>query len=751
MHVLRSLCTYSALILATTLPTGVQAETDSVALVLAGGGARGIAHVGAITALEEMQVPVSAIAGTSMGALVGGLYAIGMDAHELRLVVDNMAWDEAFEDSLDRNELPQRRKSDDYDYPASVTLAFKDGKLSIPLGFVQGQQVRQMIKSLMLEADHIDDFDDLPTPYRAVATDIETGEAYIFGEGDIVTAMRASMSLPGLLAPVEHDNRLLVDGGLAMNIPVSVGRDMGAERLIVVDIGTPLRNRDEINSVLGVADQLVSFLTRRNSLEQIATLTDRDLLINPDLTGIGMLDFEHTEVIFQRGYEATMAMRAQLEPLALNDTAWAEYLASRQLPVPQNPVVDHIAIDNDSPLRDDIIRVRLRQQVGEPLDREQLLEDIAEIYALDHWQIIDYDVRRDEQLGDVLYIRADAKTWGIDHLKFGINLVSDLDGGSDINLGASSLWKGMTDLGGELYARAQVGDTILLSTEFYQPLDVRSRFFVVPHLSYRDHDVTTLGPEYDEDFTIGNWRVRRLVGQVDTGINLFDSTQLRLGLFRNTGEYRPDVEIGGALPDDNFDEGGTALSLRYDRLDDAFFPTRGAFLYADYRLLRTDLGSDNNFERWHAMGQAAFSFGGDKRNTLIFTGRTGQSIDATNDPQNYFQLGGLFNLSGLSQNYFSGRQMAFAMAQYQRRLSANTVLPFDMPTYLGASIEGGQLWTDRSDVSSGKFVNAGSIYFAMDSPIGPIYIAYGRSEDAQDALYLALGWPFLNNQFRIGR
>ena len=228
---------------------------DKIGLVLAGGCARGIAHVGVIRALEEMQIPVDMIAGTSMGALVGGLYATGMDAGDLRRVVAEMDWQLAFTDGISRDEQPIRRKADDYDYPIKISLAFKDGELSFPLGLIQGQQVRMIIKDLMVEADHIDDFDKLPIPYRAVATDIESGEAYVFDGGTMVTAMRASMSIPGLLAPVEYDGRLLVDGGVANNVPVDVARDMGADRVITIDIGTPLKDRDEINSLVSVADQ----------------------------------------------------------------------------------------------------------------------------------------------------------------------------------------------------------------------------------------------------------------------------------------------------------------------------------------------------------------------------------------------------------------------------------------------------------------------------------------------------------------
>lgn len=742
----------ACLLVASSWAGPVASADEPVGLVLAGGGARGIAHVGAIAALEELRVPVHAIAGTSMGALVGGLYAAGMGADELYRVVQQMDWEQAFQDSVDRDDLPPRRKSDHYDSPPNAfSMAFKDGQFSIPLGLVQGQQVRQIIKNLVEQTEGIRDFDELPIPYRAVATDIESGEAYVFSHGDLVTAMRASMSLPALLAPVEHEGRLLVDGGLAMNIPVSVGRNMGGERLVVVDIGTPLRTREEITSFLGVTDQMLGFLTRRNSIEQLALMAADDILVSPDLTGIGMLDFERADEIFQRGYAATMAMREQLAPLALSPDDWSDYLARRTPQRVGEPVIDHIAIVNDSPLRDDLIRARITQQVGEPLDRARLGDDLASIYALDHWQLIDYEVVQDPALGEVLQVNAQAKTWGADRFRVKFNLLTDLDGSSEINLGASYLWPGLTDLGGELFARGQVGDTILFSGEYYQPLDVHSRFFVAPYLNYRDYDVTTVGPEFGLDDPGGNWRVRRLIAQFDTGVNLFDSAQVRLGLFNNNGKYSADRELGGNLPEGYFEEGGIVLSALYDEMDNPFLPTRGLLAYTDYRAMLESFGSDADFERWQAFAQAAFSFGREQRNTLILTGKTGQSLDAPNEPQNYFQLGGLFNLSGLSQDILSGRQMAFAMAQYQRRLSDTSVLPFDMPVYLGASIEGGQLWSDRSDISSGDFINAGSVYLVVDSPLGPIYLAYGRSEDNQDGIYLAMGWPFLRNQMRMGR
>jgi NTE family protein len=727
-----------------------ETKAHSVGLVLAGGGARGIAHAGVITALEEMHIPIDAISGTSMGALVGGMYASGMSAQRLREVVFTMDWETAFQDSVPRGQLPMRRKNDDYDYPSKIQLSYQDGGISLPLGIVEGQQVRLIIKELMKGTEHIDNFDELPTPFRAVATDIETGDAYVFREGDVVTAMRASMSLPGLLAPVEHDGRLLVDGGLANNIPVDVAREMGADRLIVIDIGTPLKNRDEINSLLSVADQVLGFLTRTNSLQQLESLGEKDQLIRPQLDATGMLDFDQYEAIFKIGYDTTMALKDELASFKISDDDWTVYVAARQLTPPGNPPVDFILVEENSVVSDEMISRRISQKVGEPLNREALLRDIDDIYALGYWEIIDFEMRSSEE-GTGLVIKAKSKTWGGNKFKFGMNLITSLDGASEFNIGGSYTLKGINSFGGEVFTRAQFGDTILLSGEFYQPLDLDSRFFVVPYLSWQDREVLTLGPEYDAQEVVGLWRVKDLRAQVAVGVNLSGSSEMRLGVFRGLGEYEVDVASDQALIEDDFDLGGIYAAYRFDNLDDAFFPTSGQFLDVNYEKQISDMGAEEDFETFQLFGQGVYSFGESKGNTVIFTGRWAASEDAPNEPQNYYQLGGLFNLSGLSQNYYSGRQMAFIMGQYQRRLTNRSILPTDMPVYAGFSVEGGQLWSERSDVDFDDMIMAGSIYLAIDSPLGPLYIAYGLTEDSQQALYLSLGWPFLTNNTIPGR
>ena len=728
--------------LSVCLVQGGHGAEERVGLVLSGGGARGVAHVGVIQALEEMRVPVHAIAATSMGALVGGMYATGMSAGDLREVVSHMDWQEAFLDKPDRKDLPVRRKQDDYDYPVKFQFSFNDGSMSFPMGVVQGQRATMLIKNLMVQAETIKDFDQLFIPFRALAADVETGDAYVFSEGDIVLAMRTSMSLPAIFAPVEHDGRLLVDGGIANNLPVDVARTMGVDKLIVVDIGTPMAGREEITSVLAVAGQMINMLTRRNTEVQLASLDDNDILVTPELGEVGTLDFEKYQTAYDRGYEAAIALRASLETLALDETAWDHYVASRPPRVEYDPPVEFIVIDNNSKISDELIRVRLNQQLGEPLDRKQLEQDMGEIYCLDYFESVDYELVTDAgNTGLVLKLRE--KTWGTDNFKLGLNLVNDLDGDSQFNIGVSYRQKGLNRLGAEWVARGQLGDTIILDSVFYQPIDYKSRFFVAPYLGYRDYDVSAFLPGESpfDDRAVGSWRVRRATLELDGGVNLLRNSQLRLGLYRTIGDYRIDIGTDG-LGEGGFDEGGAVASYSYDRLDSAFFPTRGGYFYGQYAANRTRLGADEDFDRWQLQAIGALSFGAKGANTVIVSGRTAQSRNASNEPQNFNQLGGLFNMSGLEQNVASGKQMLFGMVQYQRRLTGQTLIPLSSPVYVGASLEQGNLWESRSDISTGDLRGAGSIYLAVDSPVGPVYVAYGRSGNAQQSIYLSLGWPF---------
>src|SRR5450631_1481507 len=252
-----------------------------ICLVLSGGGARGIAHIGVLKVLEELKIPIDCIAGTSMGAVVGGLYASGMNAREIEATMRSVDWQEAFRDTPPRRDLAFRRKQDDRNFLVRLPLGLKHGQILLPKGFIQGQKLQETLRQLTLPFSNSTDFDLLPTPFRAVATDLETGNAVLLDRGDLAIAMRASISAPGVFAPVEMNDRLLVDGGLAENLPINVARAMHADILIVSDVSFPLQPRAELDSALSISNQMLAILVRKDTDRQRAALTAQDVLIEP--------------------------------------------------------------------------------------------------------------------------------------------------------------------------------------------------------------------------------------------------------------------------------------------------------------------------------------------------------------------------------------------------------------------------------------------------------------------------------------
>ncbi len=280
---------------------------------MSGGGARGAAHIGVLKVLEENRIPVDVIAGTSMGAVVGGLYASGLSAGDIERVMTSVDWQDAFRDRPARTDLNFRRKLEDQNFLVKFPLGLKGRKFRLPRGLVQGQKLTQILRGLTLPVAQIQHFDDLAIPFRAVATDLVTGDRVILDHGDLATAMRASLSAPGVFSPVESEGRMLVDGGLSSNLPIDVAREMGVDVLIVVDCGFPLLERGKLVSVATVSNQMLAILIRHNTAEQRKTLHANDVVIDPALGDFSSLDFTEHDKAMRLGEEAA---RGQLQRLA---------------------------------------------------------------------------------------------------------------------------------------------------------------------------------------------------------------------------------------------------------------------------------------------------------------------------------------------------------------------------------------------------------------------------------------------------
>ena len=701
-----------------------------IGLVLSGGAARGLAHVGVLKALEEQGIHIDAIAGTSMGAVIGGLYASGYKIDELEKLAMSIDWQEALSDAPAREDVPFRRKQDDRDFLVKQKLSFRDdGSLGLPLGVIQGQNLSLLLESLLAHSSDVRDFDKLPIPFRAVATDIVSGEKVVFRKGHLPQVIRASMSIPAVFAPVEINGQLLVDGGMVDNIPVDVAREMGVDMVIVVDIGTPLRGRKQLNTVFDILNQSITLMTRSNSEVQLASLRTDDVLIQPSLASFGVTDFGRSQDIIDAGYRAAQVLEKRLA--SLRQPADMQLKAARS-PEQRNPIITAIKIENDSKIGDSVIRYYIRQPVGEPLDLGRLQRDMGTLYGLDYFEQVQYRVvhKGKEQ---TLVISARGKRSGTDYLRLGLNLSDDMRGDSAFNIGASYRVNGINTLGAEWLTRVQIGDQQELYSEFYQPLDAGSRYFVAPYIHAQSQNIEAIL----ENDPIAEYRLERYGFGLNVGRQIGNSGEIRLGIGEAWG--KADVRIGERdLPSASFNEGFYDIKYSFDSLDNVYFPHTGEDIGLSVRQFSPALGSDESYRQWEFNLDKALSYG---PNTWILGGRYGRTLDKAEVVTSSFLLGGARQLSGFRQDAISGQNISLMRAVYYRRLTPRSYLPFDFPLYAGASLERGRAWNNDNEFDSG-YINAASIFIGFDTPLGPLNFSYGFNDDDQKALYLNLGQTF---------
>jgi len=709
-----------------------EATRPRVGLVLSGGAARGLAHIGVLKALEEQGVKIDAIAGTSMGAVIGGLYASGYKVEELEKLARSIDWQQALSDAPPRKDVPFRRKQDDRDFLVKQKISFRDdGSLGLPLGVIQGQNLALLLESLLAHTSDTRDFDKLPIAFRAVATDIASGEKVVFSRGHLPQVIRASMSIPAVFAPVELDGRLLVDGGMVDNIPLDIVREMGVDVAIVVDIGTPLRNRKQLGTVVDVLNQSITLMTRRNSEEQLAALRRDDILIQPPLASISATDFGRAEEMMDAGYRATRILDSRLAALRPPGGSDSELVAARSAEQ-RTPVITAIRVENDSKVSDDVIRYYIRQPIGEPLELDRLQTDMGTLYGLDYFDQVQYRVVHKGK-DNTLVINARGRTGGTDYLRLGLNLSDDMRGDSAFNLGASYRVNGINRLGAEWLTRAQIGDVQELYSEFYQPLDVGSRYFVAPYLRLGSQNVEAA---LDND-PIAEYRLERYGYGFNIGRQIGTSGEVRLGAGQAWGKAK--VRIGEQeLPDVSVSEGFYELRYSFDSFDNVYFPHRGEDVRLTLMQFDPSLGSEHRYRQWDLQLDKALSSG---PNTWVLGGRYGRTLEDADVVTSSLIMGGPRQLSGFRQNSLSGQNLSLMRVVYYRRLTPQAFLPLDFPLYLGGSLERGRVWNNDNEFDSG-YINAASIFLGFDTPLGPLSFSYGFNTEDQKAVYLNLGQTF---------
>ena len=725
---LNSVC--RSLILVCLLATAAaHAERPKIGLVLGGGGARGAAHIGVLKELERQRVPIDAIAGTSMGAIVGGLYAIGMSPDELEELVTTLDWVASMSDTPSREHLSFRRKLDDESFPISAELGMSKEGLELPMGAVKGQSLSLLLRELTIDVSHIDDFDDLPIPFRAVATSIETGDAHVLGEGDLAKAIRASMAV---FAPAEIDGHLFVDGGIASNLPIDVMQSMGVDIIIAVDVEFPLYPADELVSAVKITEQMITILMRRETLRQIEHLGDDDILIRPALGTFDSGAFERTPETIEPGEQATLAVAGRLADIALDEAAFAEHLAQRHQPPPIDTELAFVRVENDGPVSARMLESQLDVAPGDRVDTKKLSYAAQDLYGLNLHEQVSYRLVEEDGATGVVF-DARNKSYGPNILKFAVSLENDFEGSSAFNIGTRWRRIGINSRGAEWLTDVQLGSDPLLVSEFYQPFRTGSALFVAPRIDLSQRNLNA----FNGEDAIARYRISESEGGLDFGTEIGSIGEFRLGAYRGFGKAR--VKVGAPdLPNFEFDTGGVLARLRFDTRDNAQFPRQGVWADLQWNASLPDFGADARYDTVAAEFESTWSRG---KNSLQFGALYGTTVDSQDAIQDLFTLGGFLRLSGLERGEISGPHAALARLVYYRQVSESSGAILDVPIYLGASLETGNTWADRGDISFDSALVNGSLFAGFDTPIGPVYLGLGLAEGGRSNYYLFFGAP----------
>ncbi|HKY60683.1 MAG TPA: patatin-like phospholipase family protein [Gemmatimonadota bacterium] len=705
-------------------------DRPRVGVALSGGGARGIAHVGVLRALEDLHVPVDVIGGTSMGAIVAGLYASGLGPDEIEAVLAEVDWERILSDKPLPGALEFRRREDNRRYVWEMEMGVDSDGLQVPGGLIAGQELGELLRRHTFAAAAIDSFDHLPVPFVAIATDVRSGLAVVLRRGDLPAALRASMAIPTVFTPVEIDGRLLVDGGLTDNLPVDEVRGLGADVVVAVDVSLPIDPDDEFRSPFDVLERSAAIVSRTRVAEQLARA---DVVITPDLEGYGLFDFEDGGRLVELGVAAAETGGSRLRQWAVSPEDWERHRSHRTPPGPPARVAQ-VRFDVPGWLDPRRRDARIETRAGDPLSPRPLEEDAARLYALGEFERVGWSIERDA----VVTYSADEKPWGPNYLDGGLRLVLD-SGGDDFRTGIVT-YDAVINLtrrrigarGAEWRNDLRLGETAGVETEWDQPLDFAGHWFVAGGGGWLSSQQSV----YEAGRLAAEYGVDRAQVRLEGGRRLGRAAELRVGL--RGARIDAEVEAGSSdLPELHVGQAALTARAVVDRLDDVSFPHEGVYLRLEGLLSREGLGSHLSYDRLELEARGFASTGPHTG----FAGVTmGSSLGSDLPAYDAFRLGGFLSLSGFGDGALRGSYVGVARVGYLYRFA--TIPPAFRGIYLAAWAEGGNVWDEGRDIGLGDLLWAGTVALGADTGIGPVFVAYGAAEDGDDRVYVALGTLF---------
>jgi NTE family protein len=702
-----------------------------VGLVLAGGGAKGGAHIGALKVLEELHVPIDCIAGTSIGALVGAGYASGQPAADIEKFVTGIDW-AAVMGGVGRRKLePAEQKRLAMEAGSNVSMGLIDGKLVAPSGLADASSVDDLLRGYVARSRTVADFDKLPIPFRAVATDMLTGDMVVLDHGDIAIAMRASMAIPGAFSPVVVDPYILSDGGMVRNIPIDVARNTCADIVIVVNLVEPIPTRDKLVQAQQLLSRSMDVMFEVNEKAQLATLTDRDILINVPMGDITTGDFDRLPETIPLGEAAARQVTDRLKALAVPTEQYAAW--RRQITTAQGVEarVADVKVEGLNYVNPEYLRTLMTVKAGDSVEVEDISQDARHMAALDELDSVAYRLEGTPEATTLTWLPTEISL-GPSVLRPTLGLFADGGGDFMFLLGVQHVRHWINSLGAQWRNQLQLGDESLISTSFYQPFDVAQRTFVEPGL-FGERIVEDV---YDHGDRLATYEFVDIGGRVELGWNASRYAQLRLGYLFDKRKTQIDTGFP-VLPTIDVDDAGLTVSGRYDSRDTPTFSTTGLAAAVRYEHMDDSLGSDRNWDRMEVAVRKAISIG--KYVTwLSLAGGSDLGSDLPADRR--FSLGGPRVLPALQHDEMRVAEYWVAESSFLRRLKVLSPIK-NQAIYGGLGLQAVGVY-DRIDVpgNDDEVIYGGYLFLAGPTAIGTFTLGAGFASGEAN-LWLSIGKP----------
>ncbi len=701
-------------------------KRPKIGVALSGGGARGLAHIGVLEWFEQHRIPIDYLAGTSMGGLIGGLYCMGIDPKQLRQIVQEMNWDQLLSAAPAYTDLSFRRKEDRDLYPSPVELGWRKG-LQVQSGLSDAHSIGLLLSRLTLPYSLVPHFDELPTPFRAVAADMVTGERVVLEDGSLAQALQATMAIPGVFPPVEIGGKFLADGGLLNNLPTDVVKTMGADVVIAVDVGTPLKGRESLSSFVGVLEQSIGIMMIE-SIRQNLLLAD--IILSPNLENFTPSDFKAGKTLADLGYQAAQDKAVVLEGLAATPAQWSTHVDGRRSRERQAGLTaSFVEVSGPSRRAEQEITQRLEKHSTGDLQTALLETDLNSIYGLGRYRSLTYrGILRDLQEG--LLVETRPKAHGppfihlglevngaeMDNIRFGVrSRITFFDAG-----GYGSEWR--VDLG--------VGSRLFAASEYYRP--VGGGFFIAPR-AFAQREITDLFQEGDRT---SEYRSTSAGVGLDLGYGFGSRTdEIRLGY--QLSHIDASVRIGDPLlPSLEGTISAASLGWIHEGLDSSMVPRSG---------LRVELRPSWFFQSPGISGgfpQARLRVSFFKKigtpNSLFLIGEGGTTFNETAPPAQQLTLGGPFRLGAFGQDEFRGSRLVFSGQGYLHQIGSLSGF-WGGKIYAAGWHEIGSVF-ERAGPRDYLSVLSGGIL--AETLVGPMFLGGSWGEGGRGKLYFSVGSLF---------